>query len=1057
MASANFLKDPLWYKDAVIYQIHVRAFFDSNNDGVGDFRGLIEKLDYLKDIGVNAVWLLPFYPSPLKDDGYDIADYEHVHPSYGNLQDFRDFISAAHKRGLRVITELVINHTSDQHEWFQQSRRAAPGAPERDFYVWSDNPHKYKEARIIFKDFEHSNWTYDPVAKSYYWHRFYSHQPDLNFNSPEIKKRIFKLVDYWLGMGVDGMRLDAVPYLYEKEGTSCENLMETHDFLKDMRAYIDERYPDAMLLAEANQWPEDAVAYFGKGDECHMCFHFPVMPRLFMAVKMEDRYSIIDILQQTPDIPDNCQWAMFLRNHDELTLEMVTDEERDYMYNVYANDERARINLGIRRRLAPLLRNNRKEIELLNGLLFSLPGTPIIYYGDELGMGDNIYLGDRNGVRTPFQWSPDRNAGFSKADPQKLYLPVITSPEYHYTSLNAENQTNNPHSLLTWTKGLIEMRKKHRAMSRGSLKFLDPENQKVLAFIREYEGQKILVLANLSRRAQYVELDLSDYKGLTPVELMGETAFPDIGNLPFLVTLGPYDFYWFELKDIGRVEANPLLENNLEAEHLPDPMDIFDQPELLRKFEKLVQGYLPGTRWFSAKNRKIDKVSFNDGLKVTNPDAAFLLIEVSYREQEDRKDKFFLSIARAEGAQAELIAEQNPSLVIAQYTLKDGMKAIYYDALGNPEVAQALLGMLRQGTTLNMRNGRIEFFNYHDLPEKAGEVRLMGLEQSNTSLRFGKNLFFKVFRRLEGGLNPEIEIGRHFLQAEFKATPALYAYASYLDGRGEYSLAVVEEFRSSEMTGWDLMVDAASREDSGGEKISNAMYRLGERTGEMHIALCAEASNSAFLPEAITPFYQRSLYQTLRNRSAQTLSLLKKSHGLTHESEELKQNLLRIWEEIDRKFEPLKLRGFGGQKIRVHGDYHLGQVLFSGGDFIILDFEGEPSRPISLRRLKHSALLDVAGMLRSIDYAFAFPAHEQGRAPTATAIDMRNRAKDAFLSGYFTACDGKGFLPQSRSDTQDLLEMFVLYKALYEVAYELGSRPDWVDIPLRGLLELVQK
>ncbi|HSH22096.1 MAG TPA: maltose alpha-D-glucosyltransferase, partial [Candidatus Caenarcaniphilales bacterium] len=521
---------PLWYKDAIIYELHVRAFFDSDGDGSGDFRGLTARLDYLADLGVTAIWLLPFYPSPLKDDGYDIADYTGVHPEYGTLRDVKLFIREAHRRGLRVITELVCNHTSDQHPWFQRARRAPAGSPARDFYVWSDTPDRYSDARIIFKDFETSNWSWDPVAHAYYWHRFYSHQPDLNFENPRVREALKKALDFWFEMGVDGLRLDAIPYLYEREGTNCENLPETHGFLRELRAHVDARFRDRMLLAEANQWPEDAVSYFGDGDECHMAFHFPVMPRMFMAVRMEDRFPIYDILDQTPPIPETAQWALFLRNHDELTLEMVTDEERDYMYRVYAHDPVMRINLGIRRRLAPLMGNNRRRIELLNGLLFALPGTPVLYYGDEIGMGDNVYLGDRNGVRTPMQWSGDRNAGFSSANRQRLYLPVITDPESHYEALNVEAQQNNPNSLLWWMKRLIALRKQHPAFGRGSLTFLHPDNRRIVAFMREYEGERILVVANTSRFVQYAELDLAAYDGLVPVEMFGRVEFPRLGD-----------------------------------------------------------------------------------------------------------------------------------------------------------------------------------------------------------------------------------------------------------------------------------------------------------------------------------------------------------------------------------------------------------------------------------------------------------------------------------------------------------------------------------------------
>src|SRR6201993_3822767 len=548
----NTSVDPLWYKDAIIYELHVKTFCDSDGDGMGDFRGLMEKLDYLQELGVTALWLLPFYPSPLRDDGYDVADYYDVNPTYGTLDDFRAFLGAAHERNLRVIAELVINHTSDQNPWFQKSRRAVaagtaaandPSYNEdlayRDFYVWSDTAEKYKDARIIFKDFETSNWAWDPLAKAYYWHRFYSHQPDLNFDNPAVHEAVKKVCDFWLSMGVDGLRLDAIPYLYEREDTNCENLPETHKFLHELRAHVDAKFPNRMLLSEANQWPEDAAAYFGNADEAHMSFHFPLMPRMFMALQMEDRFPIVDIMEQTPALPEGCQWALFLRNHDELTLEMVTDEERDFMYRAYAPHPRARINLGIRRRLAPLLGNNRRRIELMNGLLFSLPGTPIIYYGDEIGMGDNIYLGDRNGVRTPMQWSADRNAGFSRANPQRLYLPVIIDPEYHYEAVNVEAQQNNTHSLLWWMKRLIALRKQFKAFGRGTLEFLFPENRRVLAFVRAYEEERVLVVANLSRFAQCVELDLAKFQGMTPLEIFGKADFPPITERPYFLSLGP--------------------------------------------------------------------------------------------------------------------------------------------------------------------------------------------------------------------------------------------------------------------------------------------------------------------------------------------------------------------------------------------------------------------------------------------------------------------------------------------------------------------------------------
>src|ERR671910_2617161 len=542
-------RNPAWYKDAVIYELHVRAFCDGNADGIGDFPGLIGTLDYLHDLGVTALWLLPFYPSPLKDDGYDIADYTGVHPAYGTLRDFQRFLDEAHRRGLRVITELVLNHTSDQHPWFQRARHSRSGSAERDYYVWSDTPERYQGARIIFRDFEPSNWSWDPVAGAYYWHRFYAHQPDLNFDNPAVRRAALEVVDFWLELGVDGLRLDAVPYLYEAEGTPSENVPLTHAFLKELRRHIDARFPDRMLLAEANQWPEDAAAYFGTGDECHMAYHFPVMPRLYLAIRTEDRLPIVDVLAQTPPIPAACQWALFLRNHDELTLEMVTDVERDYLWSTYANDPRARINVGIRRRLAPLMDNDRRKIELMNSLLLSFPGTPIIYYGDEIGMGDNIYLGDRNGVRTPMQWTPDRNGGFSRCDPARLYAPTIMDPVYGYEAVNVEAQSRSLSSLLSATKRLIAVRKSTLAFGRGTMTFIRPENRAVLCYVRQYQGEVILCVANLSRSAQATELDLSAFKDRIPLEMLGRTRFPAIGELPYMITLAPYGFYWFQLRE----------------------------------------------------------------------------------------------------------------------------------------------------------------------------------------------------------------------------------------------------------------------------------------------------------------------------------------------------------------------------------------------------------------------------------------------------------------------------------------------------------------------------
>ena len=611
-SKARALNEPGWYKDAVIYQLHIKSFFDSNNDGIGDFPGLIAQLDYIAGLGVNTIWVLPFYPSPRRDDGYDIAEYRDVHPDYGNLADVRRFIREAHARNLRVITELVVNHTSDQHAWFQRARRAGPGSVARNFYVWSDDDQRYAGTRIIFCDTESSNWTWDPVAGAYYWHRFYSHQPDLNYDNPRVLREVISVMRFWLDMGVDGLRLDAVPYLVEREGTNNENLPETHAILRQIRAALDRDYPDRLLLAEANQWPEDAQEYFGNGDECHMSFHFPLMPRMYMAIARSDRFPITDIMQQTPEIPENCQWAIFLRNHDELTLEIVTSSERDYLWQVYAADKRARINLGIRRRLAPLLERDRRRIELMTSLLLSMPGTPTLYYGDEIGMGDNIHLGDRDGVRTPMQWSADRNGGFSRADPEQLTLPMLQGPLYGFDAVNVEAQQRDPHSLLNWTRRMLAKRQQSQVFGRGELRFLYPGNWNILAYLREYEGQTLLCVANLSNASQPVELELSEMSGRVPVELLGGTPFPTIGELPYLLTLPPYGFYWFDLS----ASASPPVWHAIYPAQQPElPTLVLRKRRGYQMLERswrtlndeVLPRYFAGQRWFAGGE---DKQSF---------------------------------------------------------------------------------------------------------------------------------------------------------------------------------------------------------------------------------------------------------------------------------------------------------------------------------------------------------------------------------------------------------------------------------------------------------------
>ncbi|HZZ28817.1 MAG TPA: maltose alpha-D-glucosyltransferase [Pirellulales bacterium] len=1112
---------PVWYKDAVIYQVHVRAFADSSGDGVGDFPGLTSKLDYLQDLGVTALWLLPFYPSPLKDDGYDIADYTSVHPSYGTLRDFKAFLRDAHVRGLRVITELVLNHTSDQHPWFKRARRAKPGSSARDFYVWSDTADKYKEARIIFKDFEASNWTWDPVAKAYYWHRFYSHQPDLNFENPQVRKALLETVSFWLEMGVDGMRLDAVPYLFECEGTNCENLPETHAFLKELRRYVDARFSDRMLLAEANQWPEDAIAYFGDGDECHTAFNFPVMPRLFMAKHMEDRFPIVDILQQTPPIPANCQWVLFLRNHDELTLEMVTDEERDYMYRVYAHDPQARINLGIRRRLAPLLNNNRRTIELLQGLLFSLPGTPVIYYGDEVGMGDNIYLGDRDGVRTPMQWSSDRNAGFSRANPQKLYLPVVIDPEYLYETVNVETQRNNPQSLWWWMKRLIAVRNQHPAFGRGSLELLLPENAKVLAFVRQLDDDQVLVVANLSRFSQYVELDLSAYEGRVPVELFGHNRFPTIGKLPYLLTLGPHAFYWFALapSEITPTDGKLSMQSDGKPEdRLPRAnvhahwAEIF-QGRAKTQLEASLRGWLCGQRWFSGKARTIQNVTITNAVLLGNspadPLARYLaLAQVDYTDGEP--EIYLLPLGFVAGDALESFLAAAPKSAILRVHLRDTKQAgVVFDATSDAAFAAALWDTLDRRRRWKSQTGELTVSHLPTLrtflPADMGALPAVVVkgEQSNTSIIYGDKAILKLFRGIKPGVNPDLEIGRFFVEhGNFPHTPPLLSALEYeTEGSEPLTLAVLNVFVPQTETAWQFALDNLSRyfeqvltlpmerwprsEGLGNQSLweiaavpspapiqelasgfLHAATLLGQRTAEMHKALASDPETPTFAPEVFSQLYQRSLYQSARKSAVQNLQRLKKR--LSHLSPRAQQLGRQVLDQEKHVLDQLKSITSGrivAERIRCHGDYHLGQVLYTGKDFVIIDFEGEPLRSFSERRIKCSPLQDVASMIRSFHYAAAQGFNHVAvaglhtpetteplkHAGTAWAISIVG----TFLQAYQTTIGNAAFFPPAAKDRELLLNFYLLQKAIYEMGYELNNRPDWVEIPLAAIIYLL--
>jgi maltose alpha-D-glucosyltransferase/alpha-amylase len=1102
----QFSGDPLWYKDAIIYELHVRAFRDTNGDGMGDFRGLAETLDYLQDLGVTTLWLLPFSPSPWRDDGYDIADYEGVHPAYGTLRDFQHFLKEAHRRGLRVLTEIVINHTSDQHIWFQRARKSPRGSRFRDFYVWSDNPEKYREARIIFKDFETSNWTWDPVAKAYYWHRFYSHQPDLNFDNPAVRQAVKDIADFWFDMGVDAFRLDAIPYLYERENTSCENLPETHAFLKELRAHTDRNYPGRMLLAEANQWPEDSVQYFGNGDECHMCFHFPVMPRLFMALRAEDRYPIIDILNQTPPIPENCQWAMFLRNHDELTLEMVTDEERDYMYRVYAQDRQMRINLGIRRRLAPLLGNDRRRIELMNVLLFSMPGTPVLYYGDEIGMGDNVYLGDRNGVRTPMQWTADRNAGFSSGNPQRLYLPLVSDPEYSIGTVNVESQQNNPNSLLWWMKRMIEQRKRYRAFGRGGIQFLHPENRKVLAFVRSYENERILVIANLSRYPQFAELDLSQWKGFVPTEVFGNVRFPQISDSLYRVTLGPHGFYWLSLESAKatgdsielRTGDLPRTIPAFEVASWSEPMDA----RMISGLKGLLPDFLKTRRWYGGKARTLRRVEIADIIPFPDIDCYLILVHVDYTDGDP--DMYVFPVAIAQDEAAAKIEQEQRDTIVARLRGRDGRSGVLFGAVFDRRFRDALMGLMSRRRKLHGRAGEIAGSHSRAFRRIWGAKRaplesVIGTaEQSNTSMMFGDRFILKLFRKVDPGLNPDIEISRYLTEAGFPNTPAFAGHIEYRarSGADVRQIAILQAVVPNEGDAWKLTLDSLSQffesaltkpeperlpggahplmmmnetpppaaQDLIGGYLEPARL-LGQRTAEMHLTL-VRAEGPDFTPEPFSDHYRHGLFHAFTTDANRAFDLLRRElPKLDEETAAMARTVLARAADIHARFQPLRSRRLPGIRIRHHGDYHLGQVLYTGRDFSIIDFEGEPARPLSERRLKRSPLRDVAGMLRSFHYAAyavlfgqvagILPKPEAAAALEQWAAFWNAWVSAAFLRGYVTAASGAPFLSESVEQFRTLMDVYVMDKAMYEIRYELNNRPGWVRIPLIGVLKLL--
>ncbi len=1085
---APLSNDPHWYRDAVIYQLHIKSFFDANDDGVGDFPGLMSKLDYIASLGVDTIWLLPFYPSPRRDDGYDISEYRGVHPDYGSLGDAKRFIAEAHERGLRVITELVINHTSDQHAWFQRARKAKPGSSARDFYVWSDTDQQYTDTRIIFCDTEKSNWTWDPVANAYFWHRFYSHQPDLNFDNPQVLKAVLGVMRHWLDLGVDGLRLDAVPYLIEREGTSNENLAETHAILKKIRQVVDEEYPNRLLLAEANMWPEDVQEYFGNSDECHMAFHFPLMPRMYMAIAQEDRFPIVDIMRQTPDIPDGCQWAIFLRNHDELTLEMVTDKERDYLWETYATERKARINLGIRRRLAPLLERDRRRIELMNSLLLSMPGTPVIYYGDEIGMGDNIHLGDRDGVRTPMQWTPDRNGGFSRADPERLVLPALQGSLYGFEVVNVESQSRDPHSLLNWMRRMLAVRRNYQAFGRGAVRFLRPANRKILGYLRCLDGETLLCVANLSRTAQAVELDLSSFCGHTPVELLGGTSFPPIGQLSYLLTLPPYGFYWFSLTSPERMQ----LTAQRPPEALPElhtfvlrngPRDILTPPLRSVLEGEVLPAYLPLRRWFGSKDRRITGTRAAYMAPLPGNDVGIAELEVRLADADTQRYLLPVGIAWEDVPHSAL-----PQQLALARVRRGRRVGVLTDAFALESLARGILTGLRESLVLPCEEGELQFRPTQKLSDTAiaddAVIHWLSAEQSNSSLTVGDLAVIKLVRRIAPGIHPETEITRHLTEVGYANTAPLLGDVVRIDASGEtHTLIIVQGYLFNEGDAWRWVTDylrrslddfAVPSDDTAKLDAAVQIYaayagNIGQRLAELHAALAQPTDNPDFAPRPATQqdFSQWAIDAADQLDAALDI-LAKRGEWPDEQTRDLAAGLVSRRDALRTAIQHLeKLEGHA-LCTRIHGDFHLGQVLVSRGDSYLIDFEGEPKRPLDERRRKTTPLRDVAGLLRSLDYAQASVGgvdsnpdsvrNDAARERSATLLaGFAVAGEHAFLSRYREVA-ARAEHPWSSPDTETaLLDLFLLHKAAYEVAYEAANRPAWLSLPIRGLARLADR
>jgi maltose alpha-D-glucosyltransferase/alpha-amylase len=1092
--------DPLWYKDAIIYELHVKAFRDSNGDGVGDFRDMIASLDYLQELGVSALWLLPFYPSPGRDDGYDISAYHSIHPMFGDMADFRRFVKEAHRRDLRVITELVVNHTSDQHHWFQAARRAPPGSAKRDYYVWSDTDTKFSETRIIFTDTEKSNWAWDEVAQAYYWHRFFSHQPDLNHNNPHVVKAMMHAMRFWFDAGVDGMRLDAVPYLCVREGTSNENLPETHAVIRRMRAELDRHYRNRMFLAEANQWPEDVREYFGAGDECHMAYHFPLMPRMYMAIAQEDRHPIVEIMEQTPDIPDSCQWAIFLRNHDELTLEMVTDRERDYLYQYYASDPQARLNFGIRRRLAPLMDNDRHRIELMHLLLMTMPGSPILYYGDEIGMGDNIQLGDRNGVRTPMQWNGGRNGGFSDATADRLYVPPIDDPVYGFRAVNVESQHRNPSSLLNWTRRLIAVRKSTRAFGRGSLRFLRPGNRKILAYLREYEDEVILCVANMSRAPQPVELDLSAFRGRVPVELMGRTHFPPIGILPYLLTLSGHGFYAFRLA--ADVEAPAWHEEHPIAPELPvlvlveggwrtlfardgegEAMNVMMMRRARDQLERqVIPDYFRGKPWFAQRDSDIESYALDAMQEWATANGSWLLATIAVRLESGQTHRYAIPLALA-------WEDEDPQrpLALLHVTLakvrRRARMGILFDAFWDDRFCAEVIAAMGRGETVELGQGELIFGSTRAYPEHAPaapeqEYSRAVSEHGRLRVNLDDRLVLKSYRRLLEGTHPELEISRFLTEVvSFPHVPQLAGTLEYRSRAGEPStLAILEchaenqgDARTRTLDYLERFLDdclARTEADEAPRHVPSMslMKMIGRRTAEFHLALALPDALGAFGTEPIQPDHVADWVKGVRHAMESMFERLARAlPELDDDATAAAGRLFAARPKLYRRIVRAASLRIEGMKTRCHGNYHLGQVWVKKNDVLIANYGGTPGLSWPRRREKHAPLRDVAEMLLSIEEvgATALGHVAVDAAETATTLQHHvdawaQQAQRTLLRSYRAVMKGQPVHP-GHAAAEALLTLFLAELAIAQLDEALQRRLPDIGPRIRRLLAIAQR